>query len=297
MATAGGLRAVDLVVVRRRVRPSGRDLHVSLIGLSGEAVLGNFELLSFLASPLGVVALVLLPVSALRGQVLLEYAGLILLTDAALCGAAVPARALVRILVPLRRDCSAFAFANGAGDFGGAAVCGTGALAYRFLLSDADIHYFLAERPPRFWSAVSIAVVLGLGFAVAAIWLLARWALAVPVSVLEEYSSFDINLSTRLMHRTRVAVARCAVRVASGKICCVGVRCRGARSGQCVVARSFRWPIGNIDLADRASCCSPMGWCWKSCRRCLPSASPVCWPMNTSKVVVVRLNRAASLGR
>ena len=80
-----------------------------IIGLSGEAVLGNFELLSFLASPLGVLALVLFAGVGFA-LVLLEFAGLILLTDAALCRARVPARALMATLVHAAPRCSAWRF-------------------------------------------------------------------------------------------------------------------------------------------------------------------------------------------
>ncbi len=171
-----------------------------VIGLSGEAVLGNFELLSFLASPLGVFALVLF-VGVGFALVLLEYAGLILLTDAALCGATVPARTLVSALVRAAPRLFGLALLLTAlAVLVSLPFLGLGALAYWFLLSDADIHYFLAERPPRFWGAVLIAFVLGLGYGLTVIGLVARWALAVPVCVLEDHPiRSTLSLSTRLM--------------------------------------------------------------------------------------------------
>ncbi|HEY4308406.1 MAG TPA: glycerophosphodiester phosphodiesterase family protein [Pirellulales bacterium] len=172
-----------------------------VIGLSGEAVLGNFELFSFLMSPLGVMALVLF-LSISFALLLLEYAGLIVLADAALAGTAVPtwtlvgclSRSLPRLfLLALVQTLFALLAAL--------PFLGLGALAYWFLLSDADINYFLAERPPRFWAAVAIAVVLGLGFGLVSLWFFARWALAVPICVLEKHSiAATLRASTRLMH-------------------------------------------------------------------------------------------------
>ena len=118
------------------------------VGLSGDAVLGNFELVSFLFSPLGAVALVLF-CSVGFGLVLLEYAGLILLTDAALEGVTVSARTLARAIVwAAPRLWGLAAIQTTLALLTALPFLALGTVVYWLLLSDADIHYFLAERPP-----------------------------------------------------------------------------------------------------------------------------------------------------
>ena len=86
-------------------------------------------------------------------MVLLEFAGLILLTDAALCIAhGFRPELLWRHSFTPRTRCSAWrSLLSALAILVALPYVGLGDLAYRFLLSDADIHYFLAERPPRFW--------------------------------------------------------------------------------------------------------------------------------------------------
>src|SRR5262249_14495726 len=70
---------------------------------------------------------------------------------------------------------------------------------------DADIHYFLAERPPRFWAAVGLGIALTVGFTIVAVWLFARWALAVPVCVVESQSILGTLAQSSQLMRGRVA--------------------------------------------------------------------------------------------
>ena len=58
-------------------------------------------------------------------------------------------------------------------------------LAYLALLRGYDIDYYLAVRPPAFWAAAAIAVVLLAGLAALLVRTTARWALALPLVVFE----------------------------------------------------------------------------------------------------------------
>jgi glycerophosphoryl diester phosphodiesterase len=58
-------------------------------------------------------------------------------------------------------------------------------LAYLVLLRGYDINYYLAVRPPAFWAAAVIAVVLLAGLAALLVRTTARWALALPLVVFE----------------------------------------------------------------------------------------------------------------
>ncbi|HVU89863.1 MAG TPA: glycerophosphodiester phosphodiesterase family protein [Pirellulales bacterium] len=175
------------------------------VGLSGDAVLGNFELVSFLLSPLGALALVLFG-SVGFALVFFEYAGLILLADAALDGLTVSAGTLARALVWAAPRLFALALIQTAlALLAALPFMALGGAVYWLLLSDADIHYFLAERPPRFWAAVGCGIALTVGFAIVAVWLFARWALAVPVCVVESHSILGTLAQSSQLMRGRVA--------------------------------------------------------------------------------------------
>jgi glycerophosphoryl diester phosphodiesterase len=59
-------------------------------------------------------------------------------------------------------------------------------IAYWALLRDYDINFYLAVRPPAFWVAVTIAVVLLAVLAVLFVRTIARWALALPLVLFED---------------------------------------------------------------------------------------------------------------
>jgi len=58
-------------------------------------------------------------------------------------------------------------------------------LAYLALLRNYDINYYLAVRPPAFWTAAAIAAVLLIALAVLLVRTVARWALALPLVLFE----------------------------------------------------------------------------------------------------------------
>ncbi len=175
-------------------------LSYRLVELSGEPVLGNAQLAVHLASPVGAISLVFWA-SLVVLLVLVEYAGLILLADAALRGVTLSVGQLVAALMA-----SAPRLPWVSVVFSSAAIVvalpfmGLAAMSYWLLLAGTDINFYLTERPPRFWIAVVIGGVLAGAYAVCMVWLLVRWAFAIPVCALEHCGWLEsLRLSWRLM--------------------------------------------------------------------------------------------------
>ncbi|MCU0291011.1 MAG: glycerophosphoryl diester phosphodiesterase membrane domain-containing protein [Thermoanaerobaculaceae bacterium] len=59
-------------------------------------------------------------------------------------------------------------------------------LVYLSLLRGHDINYFLAHKPPAFWTAVALAAVIAGALAVLLVRTLTRWALALPIVLFED---------------------------------------------------------------------------------------------------------------
>jgi glycerophosphoryl diester phosphodiesterase len=61
-----------------------------------------------------------------------------------------------------------------------------GGLTYLGLLREHDINYYLARRPPEFWIAGAIVVLIVVGIIAAVVRTVARWALAMPLLLFEK---------------------------------------------------------------------------------------------------------------
>jgi len=59
---------------------------------------------------------------------------------------------------------------------------------YWILLRRHDINFYLSQRPPEFWTAVSIAAVIAAALAVILLWTIARWTMALPLVLFEGVS-------------------------------------------------------------------------------------------------------------
>jgi len=173
------------------------------IGIDDEQAWTNGELVWFLLSARGALTLVMSVAIAL-GLVLLEYAVLILLADAALrkrdlalgqVTLATLAAAPRLFGLALLGTCVAIVVAL--------PFLGFAALVYWVLLSGTDINFYLTERPPRFWIAVLLGMVTAVALVVALLWLLARWALAVPACIVERQSWWAALQSSQRRMRGR----------------------------------------------------------------------------------------------
>ena len=152
---------------------------------SGEPVISNFDIATFVLSPSG--AVFVLVVAALTVTLLLaEFAGLSWIAGHAIARQSVslastiafvmrklPPLVILSTRVFLRLVLLALPFLAGA------------ALVWFTMLGGHDINYYLAEHPPEWRHAKLLAVILGVGYALLAAWQLARWLYAVPSLVFE----------------------------------------------------------------------------------------------------------------
>ena len=156
-----------------------------IVQASGEPVISNFDIASFVLSPIGAFG-ILLVVALTLSLLLAEFAGLSYVADRAIArrGASLaatiyfvlgklPQLALLSARIFLRLVLLALPFLAAA------------ALVWFATLRGHDINYYLAEEPPEWKSAILTATVLAVAYALLAAWQLARWLYAVPILVLE----------------------------------------------------------------------------------------------------------------
>lgn len=179
-----------------------------LIETNGSLAVTNNDIAGFLVSPLGLIFL-LCTIAFTFTAFFAEQAGLMLIAGSAVTGrsihwldalyrtlaqfpkllgvAAAQALKLLLVLLPL---------------------AGIGAMTFVALLTEHDINWYLTERPPEFWTAVTVGVVLALIAAVSMALMLVRWSLAVPVCLHEEYTGFRaLARSRELVHGNRWRIA------------------------------------------------------------------------------------------
>jgi glycerophosphoryl diester phosphodiesterase len=157
-----------------------------LVLASGEPVISNFDIASFVLSPIGVV-FVVAAAALLIGLLLAEFTGHSWIAGHALArrGVAVTGtvafvlRRLPRLLalsvrVFLRLVVLALPF------------LAVAAIVWFTMLAGHDINYYLAESPPEWRRAKVLAGVGGGGYALLAAWQLARWLYAVPILAFED---------------------------------------------------------------------------------------------------------------
>jgi len=154
------------------------------IALSGDAALSDEDILFFILSPVGLVSFIVL-VSAFSIIIFLEYAALI---TAAWCSEqgkpvsvrrilaslAFRAQRLFRLaaLVLLRVILNSIPFVL------------LLALVYQLLLSDYDINYYLAVKPPQWRVALIWAGLIAVGWGIRLLQLFVGWVLCLPLLLL-----------------------------------------------------------------------------------------------------------------
>lgn len=178
-------------------------LSYRLIEFSGEAALGNLDLARFLLSPIGALALVF-ALSVSLGLLLFEYSGLIVLADAAFRGTRFSiGQTIARILRAAPQLFGLAVLQTSLAIIVALPFLGLAAVAYWLLLTGADINYYLDARPPRFWIAVAIGIVLGIACTISTLWFFLRWALAVPACVLGGQTALAAQRSSAILMRGR----------------------------------------------------------------------------------------------
>jgi glycerophosphoryl diester phosphodiesterase len=154
----------------------------SIISMSRSLAISNEQIVSFLLSPIGLLA-VLVAGTAAVAALLAQGAGVMLIAVAGRSGSGSgPIRAaigVVRILPRLLqlalRQVAWFALL--CAPF--AAVAGVTAAV---LLARHDVNYYLHVKPPSFWVGATIGGLMLLGAAIVAVTLYLRWLFAVPLS-------------------------------------------------------------------------------------------------------------------
>lgn len=175
--------------------------------LGDTASIGNTALIGFALSPVGMAAILLLPTLLLAGLLIEQSCIVALMYDAAagrspdlsdalgltlsrlkrLVGVATAIIPIVlAILLPLLL---------------------LAALTYWLLLSDADINYYLSNRPPKFLLAVAIGAILAIAGAVVLGWFYIRLFLVIPVCLYEDFPArlcLRRSAALSLGHRRKV---------------------------------------------------------------------------------------------
>jgi glycerophosphoryl diester phosphodiesterase len=206
------LLAVDLIAKALGVlvvAPVSALLLRWLSARRGSAVLTDEAILWFALSPGGVVALVAVG-AVLLWILFVEHGVIVTVAHATARGQRVTVRWAYGVVTA--RSAAMLQFAAGlivrllvvASPF-----VALGALAYVSLLTEFDINYYLAIRPPAFWLAGTLMGILGATLALVVLLLLVRWVVAVPILLFERTSvprAFRGSLTRTRSHRWSIAV-------------------------------------------------------------------------------------------
>ncbi|WP_425613701.1 glycerophosphodiester phosphodiesterase family protein [Anatilimnocola sp. NA78] len=175
---------------------------------AGRATVTNHEIFDFLFTPLGILYAALFGTVAVASR-LIEQAGVMLVASLATNNERPQIASSLRRLLfkPLN------IFKLGAvkvilltvtfAPFVAIAV-----FFYGLLLSQHDIYFYWTDRPPIFWVAVSIGLVILLCAGTVGLWLYVRWAFALPIALFEQ------QLAHRALRTSRDRMRGIAWRVA-----------------------------------------------------------------------------------
>jgi glycerophosphoryl diester phosphodiesterase len=195
----------------------------------GRCSVGNFEILAFLLSPIGLVALVAAGAVAVT-TFYLEIGGLILLladrrSTMGSIVAALGGRLFGLLALGLRQVTVLLALA----------VPFVGAMAgvLGVLWSGRDLNGLIVLKPPVFWTGFALSVCLGATYAVAGGYLLLRWLLALPTVLFEPHTGAGeaLRLSSRRTRNRLVAMLRLVLVWLVAVILLSGVLMGGLRFG------------------------------------------------------------------
>jgi glycerophosphoryl diester phosphodiesterase len=175
-----------------------------LVVASGEPVISNFDIASFVLSPAGAV-FVLVAAAVTLGLLLAEFAGHSWIAGHALARRPVsvlgtvgfvlgrlPALLRLAVRVFLRLALLALPFLALAG------------ILWFATLAGHDINYYLAEDPPEWRRAKLAATALAVAYLLVAAWQLARWLFAVPILVFEKATPGAALTRSAAMTRRRL---------------------------------------------------------------------------------------------
>ena len=157
----------------------------TLISSTGDPVVGNTDIISFVLSPAGILTVVL-GAAIFSFSQSVEQAGLMAIGAGRLLGQKLSFLGTIWLVVKKLPDLLGLSllltviYIVAAVPF-----LGIAGLVYKGLLSEFNINYYLAYTPPVFWVAVAIAAVLLLGLGLVFAYLYLRWIFSVPAIVFE----------------------------------------------------------------------------------------------------------------
>lgn len=175
------VKALAFVVVSPALAAAWRGY----LAWTGRPVLTDAEIAEFLVHPWGWAALVFLG-GAAAAVAAVGCSALIWIAAGRTGGGSVAA--VTAVVASLRRAPALFGVSAMliAVLLAVAAPFGVGVgVTYRVFLTEHDINYYLAARPPAFWWAAGVSGLLIAGMAAIWLGLLLRWALALPAIMLE----------------------------------------------------------------------------------------------------------------
>jgi glycerophosphoryl diester phosphodiesterase len=169
--------------------PAVAVLLAAVLSKAGHVALSNRDVFDFLLSPIGLLYAALFGTVAVA-VLLAEQAGLMALASLADS----PGRPALQQV--LRAACGKALRIAQLGAVQVALLALTllpfvllAALTYGLLLSGHDVNFYLAERPPVFWLAAGIGVLVVLSALAAGLWLYVRWSFALPILLFESTSA------------------------------------------------------------------------------------------------------------
>jgi glycerophosphoryl diester phosphodiesterase len=155
-----------------------------LISMTGSVAISNEQILSFAFSPLGAMTLLVTGTLAFLAT-FLEQSGLLIIGHAAYAGSRCGALAALWHAIRRGRDLLVLALLQllllAACFLPFGVIAG---ITYAAWLSDHDINYYLAQKPPAFWAAAAVGGVSLAGLLLTLGWLYVRLLFALPACVL-----------------------------------------------------------------------------------------------------------------
>ena len=172
---------------------------------AGDPVITNYDIARFVLSPTGAAFVTVVAAVAL-GLLLAELAGLTWIAGHAIARRPVTVPSTVAFVVRklprlillsthvfLRLLVLALPFLAVAG------------LVWFTMLGGHDDNYYLAENPPEWRRAKLLAVILGVVYALLAVWQLARWLYALPILAFDGAASAEALAASARMSKGRIA--------------------------------------------------------------------------------------------
>lgn len=168
-----------------------------ILMMAGHIAVSNMDIVGFLMSPLGLLYAVIVAIVTV-GLLLIEQAGY--MSFAALADSVDRPKLSQYLKAAVRKPWRILQLGMLKLLFGTLALAPfalAAFLVYKFLLSEHDINFYLAEQPPVYWVALSLGVIILIGALCVISFLITRWSLALPIVLFEDQSAFAALKTSR----------------------------------------------------------------------------------------------------